>query len=174
MGKSNHIKEINQGDVLTFLGVDDRYKAILCTSAYKIKSPQIYHFAALTVDKLERPSIEDIRSSEFFGVGNSRDEHFAYSNKELQKIWTIHPEIKPSFLGSYALIVWRKDFMKIRANFEILGNLNIVSNLDKNGNGGLNASNWNVLRDFFTNSYRNKLEERGQNKTFKVEAIIRD
>jgi hypothetical protein len=174
MGQMNHIKEINQGDVLTFLGVDKKYKVILCTSTYKIKSPHTYHFAALTVDKLDRPTVEDIRSSEFFGVGNSGDKYFKYSEKELEKMWTIHPEIKPYFLGSYMLIIWRKDFMQFRDNFEVIGNLDIVDNLDKNGSGGLNASSWNVLRDFFTDTYRDKLEERRQNNTFKVEAIIRD
>ena len=173
MGKSSQLKDINQGDVITFQGVNNKYKVILCTNAYKVKSPHVYSFAALTIDKYEKPTIEDVRASEFFGVGKSAIASFKYSEDELEKMWTFHPGIKPYFLGSYTLFIWRKDFMRFRDNVELIGNLDIVDNLDKHGSAGFNASDWTALRDFFTDAYRDKLEERRQNSTFKVEAIIR-
>ncbi len=168
------IKEVNKGDVLVFKTADNRYKAILCTCIYKEKSPHNFTFAALSIDNHEKPSIDDIRSANFYGIGNIKDTYSQYSTSEREKIWATHPEIKPYSLGSYSLIIWRKDFMKFSENIERIGNLNIVDNLDKNGKSGINASDWNVLVDFFTdNNHKKKLEERDQ-KPFKIQAIIRE
>ena len=67
------IKDINQGDILTFKADDKRYKALLCTSTYKEKSPQHFTFAALTIDELEKPSLDKIIESEFFGIGSAKN-----------------------------------------------------------------------------------------------------
>lgn len=40
----NKIKDINQGDILTFIADDGKYKAIICTSVNKEKSPQNWCF----------------------------------------------------------------------------------------------------------------------------------
>lgn len=167
------IKDINQGDLLTFKTTDNKFKVLLCTSTYKVKSPQNFTFAALTYDSFDKPTIVDILDSEFLGIGNTKNDYFKYSDKELNKMWTIHPETKPYFLGSYGLIIWRKDFMKFRDNFEVLGNLKIVDNLDKNGNGSMNASGWSFLNQFFSNTYIATLINRGQ-KPFKLESILID
>ena len=167
------MKEINKGDILTFKGLDNRYKAILCTSTYTDKSPHNFTFAASTFDSEEKPKLDNIREANFYGIGNIKDDHFKYSETERTKIWTTHPEIKPYSLGSYGLIIWRKDFMRFRDKMELVGNVNIVDNLDKNGRGGVNASDWNFLTDFFTDKYKRILEERGQ-RTFKIESIVRD
>lgn len=165
------ISDINQGDLLTFKSTDEKYKVLLCTSTFKDKSPQNFTFAALTYDNEDKPKVEDILHSYFWGIGNTKNDYFKYSDKELNQMWKIHPETKPYFLGSYGLIIWRKDFMKFRDNFEFIGNLKIVDNLDKNGKGGMNASDWNFIKDFFTNKINSVLTERGQ-KTFKLTAII--
>ena len=88
-------------------------------------------------------------------------------------MWTIHPNIQPYFLGSYTLTIWRKDFMKFRDNMEYIGRLNIIDNLDKNGNGSVNASNLDFLKDFFNEKHKSLLKERGQ-ELFRIIAIIRD
>jgi hypothetical protein len=166
------ITDINQGDLLTFKAADNRYKALLCISTYKEKSPQNYTFAALTYDSIEKPSIENLYESEFFGIGNTRDEYYSYSEEDLKRIWTIHPEVKPYCLGAYGLLIFRKDFMKIRDNFEFIGNFKIIDNLDKQARGSMNASDWALLKDFFSEKYKTLLPERGQ-KTFKVKSIVR-
>jgi len=168
------IKEINKGDVFTFKGSDNRYKAILCTSCYTDKSPNNFIFAALTSDSEVRPKLDNILETSFYGVGNIKDDYFKYSEAERAKIWRIHPEIKPYSLGSCGLIIWRKDFMKFRDKMELIGNLDIVDNLDKNGSNGVNASDWNVLNELFTDSYKRILEEERGQKTFKVKSIVRD
>lgn len=167
------IKEIHKGDILTFKSLDNKYKAILCTSCYREKSPYSFTFAALTVDSEEKPKLDNILETNFYGVGNIKDDHFKYSETERTKFWAMHPEIKPYSLGSYGLIIWRKDFIKFRDKVELIDNINIVDNLDKNGRGGMNASDWNFLTDFFTDKYTRILEERGQ-RTFKVKSIVRD
>lgn len=167
------IKEINKGDVFTFKDLDNRYKAILCSGCYKKKSPHNFTFAALAFDNKDKPSLEDIYETDFYGIGNIKDDHFQYSPSEREKIWATHPEVKPYSLGSYGLFIWRKDFMKFRDKVELIGNLDIIDNLDKNGRSGVNASDWNFLTDFFTHKYKIVLEERGQ-KRFKVRSIIRD
>lgn len=174
--KDNSMKKItyiNQGDLLTFKTADERYKVLLCTSASKEKSPQNFSFAALTYDNEDKPTVEDILLSDFWGIGNTKNDYFKYSDIELNKMWNIHPETKPYFLGSYRLIIWRKDFMKFRDNFEIIGNLKIVDNLDNNGNGGVNPSDWSFITDFFTFKINSILPERGQ-KTFKLKAIVKE
>ncbi|GAB2842969.1 hypothetical protein [Ferruginibacter profundus] len=167
------ITDIHQGDLLTFKATDDKYKVLLCTSTYKDKSPQNFTFAALTYDSLDKPTITDILDSEFLGIGNTKNDYFKYSDKELSKMWTIHPETKPYFLGSYGLVIWRKDFMKFRDNFECVDKLSIVDNLDKNGNGSMNASDWNYLNSFFSDNFISVLNSRGQ-KPFKLKSILVD
>jgi len=167
------IKKINKGDILTFKGTDNRYKSILCTSCHREKSPHNFTFAALTFDDFKKPSIEDIYDTKFYGIGNIKDDYFQYSSSEREKIWATHPEIKPYCLGTYGIIIWKKDLMKFKNNVELIGNINIVDNLDKNGRSGLNTSDWNFLTDFFTEKYKSILQARGQ-KTFKLRSVIRD
>lgn len=167
------ISDLNQGDLLTFKANDEKYKVLLCTSTFKEKSPQNFTFAALTCDDTQKPTAEKILNSEFWGIGNRKNDYFKYSDIELNQMWRIHPETKPYFLGSYGLIIWRKDFMKFRDNFELIDNLKIVDNLDKNGNGGMNAGDWNYIKDFFSDKINIVLSERGQ-KAFKVKAILKE
>ncbi|MFI5450557.1 hypothetical protein ACHMWN_00195 [Pedobacter sp. UC225_61] len=166
------ITDINQGDLLTFKANDNKYKVLLCTSTYKEKSPQNFTFSALTYDSLEKPTTANVMDTEFFGIGNGKND-FKYSDNELHKMWSIQPEIKPCLLGSYGFIIWRKDFMMFRDNFEIIGNLNIVDHLDKNGNGSMNASDWEFIQDFFANRINSVMSDRGQ-QTFKLKAVIKD
>lgn len=166
------IDDVNQGDLLTFRTADENYKVLLCTSTYKEKSPQNFTFAALTYDDTEKPTVEKILNCEFWGIGNTKNEYFKYSDNELNQMWTFHPENKPYFLGSYGLVIWRKDFMKFRDKIDFIGNLKIVDNLDKNGNGGMNASDWDYIKDFFASQINSVMIERGQ-KTFKVKAVTK-
>ncbi|MBE8712825.1 hypothetical protein [Sphingobacterium hungaricum] len=169
----NKITDINQGDLLAFKANDEKYRVLLCTSTIKEKSPQSFAFAALTYNDREKPTAEKILSCEFWGIGNSNNDYFKYSEIELNQMWNIHPETKPYFLGSYGFVIWRKDFMKFRHNFEVIGDLKIVENLDKNGNGGMNVSDWNLIKDFFTDKINSVLTGRGQ-KTFRLKAIIKN
>lgn len=169
----NKISDINQGDLLTFKANDEKYKVLLCTSTFKEKSPQSFIFAALTYSDKEKPTVEKTQNSYFWGIGNTKNDYLKYSDIELNQMWNMHPETKPYFLGSYGLIIWRKDFMKFRDNFEFIGNLKILDNLDENGNGGMNASDWDFIKDFFTNRINFVFTDRGQ-KTFKVKAILKD
>jgi hypothetical protein len=167
------IKDVNQGDLLTFKGADGNYKTLLCTSTHKDKSPQYFTFAALTYDSIDKPTIEKILETEFFGIGNRKSDYFKYEDDELNKMWTVHPEVKPYYLGSYGLTISRKDFMKFRDNLELIDNIKIVDHLDKNGSGGMNASDWKFLQDFFNGKFRTVLPGRGQT-TYKVKAILRN
>lgn len=167
------IKEINKGDVLTFRASDNKFKLILCTSVYKERSPFNFTFAALTYTAETVPTLKNIINCEFYGIGNRNNEYFKYTSTELNKMWAIHPEIKPYFLGSYGLIIWRKDFLKFRNNFQIICNLSIIDNLDKNGSGGMNASVLTVLDALFVNKLSILENELGQQK-FKIKAILKD
>lgn len=106
------LKDINQGDIITFIANDTNYKALICTSTYKDKSPQNFNFAALNYERPVLPTLDDILKCNFFGIGNTKNDYFKYSEKELNNMWSIHPDIKPYFLGSYGFTIWRKDFMK--------------------------------------------------------------
>lgn len=165
------IDDINQGDVLSFKANDGNYKALLCTSSNKVKSPHSFTFAALTIDSKEKPGIAQILESSFWGTGLVKNEHYAYSNKALQHMWACHPEIEPCFLGSYGLLIWRKDWIKFSAHVEWITHLNIVEHLDKNGNGSMNASDWNFIKDFFSGNINTIMTNRGQ-KMFQVKAIL--
>lgn len=168
------IKNINQGDLLTFIASDGNYKVILCTNTYIEKSPHNFTFCALDYNLAEKPTIEIIKEISFFGVGNATKNNFyKHSDNELEKMWNFHPEIKPHLLGFYNFIIWKKDFIKFRDHFEFIGNLKIVNNIEKNGNGGLNASSWDYLRDFFNENFDKIMSERGQ-LTFKLKSIIKD
>lgn len=167
------IKDILQGDLLTFKASDNKFKVLICTSVYKDKSPHNFTFAALTYSDDYKPTINVIIECDFYGVGSTKNDYFNYSDKELEKMWLTHPETKPCFLGSYGLIVWRKDFLKFRENFELIGNLNIVDNLDKNGNGSMNSSAMEVLDNLFVNLDSVLIDKRNQ-KRFKIRAILKD
>lgn len=168
------IKDIHQGDLLTFIDTNDKYKVLLCTSTYKERSPHSFTFCMLTIDTPEKPAIEVIKESSFFGIGHTtKNNYYKYSDEELEKMWTIHPEIKPYLLGSYNFIIWKKDFMKFRDNFEFTGNLKIVNNIDKNGNGGVNSSSWEYLKHLFNEKLHEIMSEKDQ-KTFKLKAITKE
>ncbi|WP_146191041.1 hypothetical protein [Sphingobacterium athyrii] len=175
--ETNHsmakITDINQGDLLTFKAADNRFKMLLCTNTSKERSPQYFIFSALTYDSFDKPTTSNINIIEFFGIGNRKCDYFKYSDNELNKMWSIHPETRPYFLGSYGFLIVRKDFMKFRDNFEVIGTLNIIDHLDKNGNGSMNISDWELIKDFFANRINSVMLDRGQ-KTFKIDAIIKD
>ncbi|WP_114940506.1 hypothetical protein [Mucilaginibacter endophyticus] len=162
---------MTQGDVLTFLAADNRYKMIICTSIYNEKSPHNYTFAALTYNSEKIPTVVDAVEDDFWGVANIRNDIFKYSNSELENMWMIHPEIKRCQLGSYGFIIWRKDYLKFKDKMMLIGNLKIINNLDKNGNGGVNASSWSFLQGFFNNEVSSVLKYKSQ-KMFKVRSIL--
>ncbi|MFB3387710.1 hypothetical protein [Flavobacterium sp. LAR06] len=167
------IKDIHQGDLLTFKDVSGKYKVLLCTSTYKERSPHTFTFCALNIDTIEKPTVAAIKESSFFGVEHTTKSNFyKHSDEELEKMWTIHPEIKPYLLGSYNFIIWKKDFMKFRDNFESMGNLKIVNNIDKSGNGGVNASSWEYLKNLFNEKLLEMMSEKDQ-KAFKLKSIIK-
>ena len=89
------IADINQGDLLTFKATDDKYKVLLCTSTNKEKSPQNFSFAALTYDNEDKPTVEDILHSDFWGIGNTKNDYFKYSELKLKgkeqvlKVWIV-------------------------------------------------------------------------------------
>lgn len=165
--------DIVQGDLLSFRALDGNYKVLLCTSVFKDKSPHYFTFAALSYNSSIKPDISNILSSEFLGIGNTRNDLFKYPEAQLEKMWAIHPEIKPCLLGSYGLIIWRKEFINMSDQFEIIQNIKIVDNLDKNGNGSMNASDWNYLNRFFASDFISTFKNRGQN-LFKLNSIIID
>jgi hypothetical protein len=165
--------DIVQGDLISFKASDENYKVLLCTSTFKERSPQYFTFAALTYNSSIKPDLSNILSIEFLGIGDTRNDLFKYPEIQLEKMWHIHPEIKPSLLGSYGLIIWRNEFMKMSDHFEIICNIKIVDNLDKNGNGSMNASDWNYLNQFFASDFISVLKNRGQ-KLFKLNSIIID
>ncbi|HRE56689.1 MAG TPA: hypothetical protein PLW09_02625 [Candidatus Kapabacteria bacterium] len=170
--KMQKIKDIQRGDVLSYKANDDKYKVLLCIRVDKERSPHCYWFAALTYDAAERPSIEDVCESNFYGTGNSRSESYAYSADELENMWSWHPEIKPYFLGAYSYLIWRKDFMSFRDKIELLGNLSIVEHLEKHSGRVTNASSWTFLSDDRIDRYKTNPFGQEQ-KTFKVKAILR-
>jgi hypothetical protein len=63
--------------------------------------------------------------------------------------------------------------MKFRENFEKIGNLNVIDNLDKNGNGGVNASDMTFLINLFTKDTDGFFKNKGQ-KRFMVKAIVKN
>jgi hypothetical protein len=173
MIRMDKIMDIIKGDILTFKTSDNKYKALLCTSTYKVRSPYYYTFAALTYSSYNKPATSDIIESEFYGIGNTRNDYFKYSDNELQRMWLQHPEIKSYFLGSYGFDIWRKEFTKFQNGFEFVGNIQIVDNLDKNGNGSINANNWEILDKLFVNKMSIFMDERDQT-IFKIKAILID
>jgi hypothetical protein len=165
------IQSLSPGDVLSFVADDNKYKAMLCTSIQNNRSPQHCIFAATTYSSDNKPSLEDILHSDFYGVGNTKNEYFAYTESELKNMWTIHPEVKPYFIGSYSFIIWKKNLRRFQSNLELVGNLGIISNVDLHGNAGVNASSWDFLRQFFTDHGLNMLSEKGQ-RTYSLKSIL--
>ncbi|MGC6431503.1 MAG: hypothetical protein ACON5F_10720 [Jejuia sp.] len=164
------IKDISIGDFLTFKASDGLYRVLFCLNVYKERSPHHFDFAATAIRQESKPSIQDIRSSDFFGKGNRKD--FRFDEEELIKMWEIHPEIKPYYLGTYGLLITRKAFMSFRERFELVCNLPILETLEQNGSGGLNASDMDLIDDLFVNRLDSFMESQGQTR-FKTEAILR-
>ncbi|GAA4178204.1 hypothetical protein GCM10022218_28390 [Sphingobacterium ginsenosidimutans] len=53
----------------------------------------------------------------------------------------------------------------------LCGETDITDHLDKNGNGSMNISNWELIKDFFANRINCVMQDRRQ-KTSKIAAII--
>ena len=159
------------GDILSYLAADGKYKAIICTSVRKETSPHLFEFALTTYDSVLKPTLENILSSEFYGVVSLRNEYFPYSESEVEEMWLIHPEIIPNIIGSYSLIIWKKDLKQFESSLEMVGNVSIVTNVDRNGNGSVNASSWDFLRKS-TPQLMENMSFRGQ-KIYQIKAIVK-
>lgn len=168
------INTIFKGDILAFKGKDKKYKTIFCTRTNKKRSPFNFTFAGTDINQFDRPTIEKVIDSNFFGIGNTKNQYSPYfKDEEINQMWNLHPEINPYHLGAYGFTIWRKDFIKFRDQLEFIGNINIVDNLDLNGNGSMNASSWEVLNNFFSNNFEEVMNQRGQNK-YQIKAIINE
>ena len=166
----NKIKDINFGDFLSFKASDGFYRVLFCTSVQKSRSPYYFNFSATTIRTKEKPTIADIRNSKYYGKGNRNGRKF--EENELEKMWKFHPEIKPNYLGTYELLITRKDFMSFRDKFELIENLPILDNLMLNGSGGMNASDLDVLDNLLVSRIENFMEEQNQKK-YSTEAILK-
>ena len=166
------ITQLNQGDFLTFKASDNNFILLFCTGVFTAASPHYFTLAVTNYSHTDKPTTESIINTKFYGIGNRRDEYFKYPNDQLEDMWSVHPEIKPNFLGSYGLTIWRKEFMSFRDNFELIGNLVIITNLDKNGNGSMNASDMDVLNNLFVGNINELMERRGQ-QLFQTKAILK-
>ncbi len=168
------ISSISKGDILAFKGKDEKFKTIFCTSTYKERSPHHFTFAGTDISQDEKPTIEKVVESNFWGIGNSVNKYSSFfKEEEIKQMWNLHPEINPYHLGSYGFLIWRKDFLKFRDNFELIGNIEIINNLDKNGNGSMNSSSWESLNNVFTNNFAQTMNQRGQQK-YRIKAILKN
>lgn len=167
------ITNISKGDILAFKGKDEKYKIIFCTSTYKERSPYHFTFAGTDINQNEKPTIKNAIESNFFGIENRVNKYSPYfKEEEIKQMWRLHPEINPYHLGSYGFIIWRKYFLKFRDKVELIGNIEIVNNLDLNGNGSMNSSSWKSLNNVFSNNLEAIMGQRGQKK-YQVKAIIK-
>ena len=166
----NKIKDINIGDFLSFEASDGFYRVLFCSSVQKSRSPYFFNFSVTTINSESKPTIKDIRDSQYYGKGNRNGHKF--EKNELEKMWEFHPEIKPNYLGTYELLITRKDFMSFRDKFELITSLPILENLNQNGSGGMNASDLNVLDDLFVNRIESFMKNQNQEK-YLTEAILK-
>ena len=146
MPRVEKIKDIKQGDFLTFKASDDEYRVIFCIDVCKRSSPIMFTFAASTYKSKDKPTYEALLNSSFYGRGDREDFFKSYTDEDSRQIWNVHPEIKPYVLGAYHINVLRKEFMKVRDKFEFLINLNILENLYQYGNGGIYCGTMEYLR----------------------------
>ncbi len=166
----NKINDIEIGDFFSFKTSDGTYRVLFCTSFQKSRSPYFYNFTATTIKSNKKPTINDIRESYFYGKGNRSTLEF--NNNELNKMWRLHPEIKPYYLGTYELLITRKDFMTFNDKFELIFNIPILEKLNMNGSGSMNASDLSFLDNFFVNRIETFMEDQNQKK-YLIEAIIK-
>ena len=166
----NKIKDINFGDFLSFKASDGFYRVLFCSSVQKTRSPYFFNFSATAIKSKTKPTIKDIRESYYYGKGNRKG--YEFGKNELEKMWELHPEIKPNYLGAYELLITKKDFMSFRDEFELITNLPILENLNRNGSGGMNASDVKVLDDLFVNRIESFMKTQSQDK-YLTEAIIK-
>ncbi len=166
----NKIKDIKIGDFLSFEASDGFYRVLFCSSVQKSRSPYFFNFSITTIKSKAKPTINDIRDSHYYGKGNQNGHQF--KKNELEKMWELHPEIKPNYLGTYELLITRKSFMSFRDKFELISNLPVLENLDLNGNGGMNASDLNILDDLFVNRMDSFMTSQNQEK-YLTEAILK-
>lgn len=164
------IKEIKTGDFVTFKASDGLYRIIFCIGVNKERSPHHFDFALTTLKSGIKPSLTDIRNSEFYGKGNRKD--FRFEDTELEKMWRIHPEIKPYYLGTYGMLITRKALVSFKDKFELICNLPILENLGQNGNGGMNGSDFDILDDLFVKRLESFMKKQGQGK-FRIESILK-
>jgi hypothetical protein len=166
----NKIKDINIGDFLSFESSDGFYSVLFCSSVQKSRSPYFFNFSVTTIKSKSKPTIKDIRDSHYYGKGNRNG--YKFKENELEKIWELHPEIKPNYLGTYELLITRKDFMSFRDKFELISSLPVLENLNQNGSGGMNASDLDVLDELFVKRIESFMKNQNQEK-YLTEAILK-
>lgn len=75
-------------------------------------------------------------------------------------------------LGSFGVLIFRKDFMKMRERFELLSNKEIVKNLPLFGNASFHPGTIEYLDRFFGDNLESKMEDKDQKK-YKLQALIK-
>lgn len=164
-------KKLSEGDVVVFKASDFQFRALICSSSYKIRSALYFNFLATSIEQLAKPTLTDIMDAEFYGTANSRDEgYYRYKDSEIEQMWKVHPEIKPSYIGSYDFMISRKTIVSKENHFLNIGNISIPSNIEMHGNGGMNVDCIDCIDELFTDDIHTRMSELGQ-KLFKIRAI---
>lgn len=172
MNQKSKIPNIELGDFLSFRASDKNYKVIFCIGVYKERSPFFFEFAATTINTKNKPSKEEIYQSGFFGIVNRKSLYFKTEQNINSGMWKDHhPEIEPFFVGTYGLLISRKELMRSREDFEFIVNLPIIENLQKAGNGGMNVNGLEYLDKLFVTNINEFMAERRQ-KAIVISSIL--
>lgn len=107
----------------------------------------------------------------FYGAITRSTNYLPYSDAENEKIWSFYPNIKPSILGNYGILISRNELIKFNQRIVQICNFKIIDNLDLHGTGAMNADSWDYINEFFDVDYEKILLERGQN-LFKLGSIL--
>ena len=167
--KENNFPEL--GSVIIFKNAFGNLKAWICISVRTGAKPPYFYFMCLAFEGREIPSLADIQECNFYGSGNMLNPLEPWSESSLTQVWTLHPEVKPCHVGAYGLMVSKKDWKAIAANFQVIGRLNLFPNLELHGNGSMLVSTFDFVQQFFDGSENQVLAGRGQ-KQYKLAAVV--
>lgn len=172
MNQKSKIPNIEVGDFFSFKASDENHRVIFCIGVYKERSPFFFTFAATTIRTKNKPSKEEIYQSGFYGIVNRKSLYFKTEQNINSGMWKDHhPEIKPFFVGTYGLLISRKELMRSREDFEFIVNLPIIENLQQAGNGSMNANGMESLDKLFVTNIDELMAKRRQ-KAVVISSIL--
>lgn len=139
-------------DVLAFRVSDGSYRAVICAKVTQHRGQCTYDLVATTYAGGSKPTIEGLAECSIAGhkIGSGYDANTMVSLQPgIDEIWKHSNSASPFYVGLAYHLVTHPDMIKLKSNFERIGELKIKDSFKKDGSYGY-KSNFEEFESMFS------------------------